>query len=66
MCVCVCLQCWLAFFLGLSAIFVKPGDNAMFITFSVLGGLAMGGYFATPEAMKPDVVDYDEFRTGAR
>lgn len=57
---------WLALFLGLSALFVKPGDNSLFITLSVLGGLAMGGYFATPEAMKPDVVDYDEFRTGAR
>lgn len=57
---------WLALFLGLSALFVKAGDNPMFITFSVLGGLSMGGYFATPEAMKPDVVDYDEFLTGAR
>lgn len=57
---------WLAIFLFLSAWLVQPGDDALFITFSVLGGLAMGGYFATPEAMKPDVVDYDEFRTGAR
>ncbi|KEP67542.1 UNVERIFIED_CONTAM: transporter, major facilitator family protein [Hammondia hammondi] len=57
---------WLALFLGLSALFVKPGENDLFITLSVLGGLAMGGYFATPEAMKPDVVDYDEFKTGAR
>lgn len=59
-------QLWLAFFLSLSGLLVRPGDNVTFICFSVLGGLAMGGYFATPEAMKPDVVDYDEFRTGAR
>ncbi|OEH77090.1 uncharacterized protein LOC34621322 [Cyclospora cayetanensis] len=57
---------WVGCFLGLSALIVKPGDNLLFISFSVLGGLGMGGYFATPEAMKPDVVDYDEFRTGAR
>ncbi|CDJ67636.1 transmembrane domain-containing protein, putative, partial [Eimeria necatrix] len=57
---------WVGFFLGLSALIVKPGDNALFISLSILGGLGMGGYFATPEAMKPDVVDYDEFRTGAR
>ena len=59
-------QMWVGLFLGLSALIVKPGDNLLFISFSVLGGLGMGGYFATPEAMKPDVVDYDEFRTGAR
>ncbi|KAL8450236.1 hypothetical protein Emed_002632 [Eimeria media] len=57
---------WVGLFLGLSALIVRPGDHLLFVSFSVLGGLGMGGYFATPEAMKPDVVDYDEFRTGAR
>ncbi|KAL8432848.1 hypothetical protein Efla_007691 [Eimeria flavescens] len=57
---------WVATFLGVSSLIVQAGDNSLFIVFSVFAGLGMGGYFATPEAMKPDVVDYDEFRTGAR
>lgn len=57
---------WISIFLVLTAILVRKDDVALLMILTGLAGFGMGGYFATPEAMKPDVVDYDEFITGKR
>eukprot|EP00920_Eleutheroschizon_duboscqi_P029342 GHVT01070987.1.p1 GENE.GHVT01070987.1~~GHVT01070987.1.p1 ORF type:complete len:821 (-),score=111.62 GHVT01070987.1:15-2477(-) len=57
---------WISAGMAAVAITIGPGQTVQMVILCTFVGFAMGGYFATPEAMKPDVVDYDEFRTGKR
>lgn len=45
---------------------VKKNDENLFIFFCIVSGLCVGSFFSTPEAMKADIIDYDEFLNGVR
>lgn len=48
------------------AIFLGPGDAALFGVIVAVSALAVGGLMAIPPSMQADVIDYDEWRTGIR
>ncbi|KAF8821123.1 transporter, major facilitator family protein [Cardiosporidium cionae] len=51
----------------ITAIFSKKGSVSFFLIFTLMGqGLGAGGSLISAVAMKPDVIDYEEFRTGIR
>jgi len=53
-------------FMLVSVATVGDGQTALFLALLMCGGLGLGGCFMIPEAMKPDIIDYDEFLSGTR
>ncbi|CRG93059.1 sugar transporter, putative [Plasmodium gallinaceum] len=56
----------LCFSLTTCSFVVKKNEEKLFLFFCIIGGLSVGSFFSTPEAMKADVIDYDEFLNGIR
>ena len=49
-----------------TAIFLGRGDELAFTVIVVLSALGVGGVMALPPSMQADIIDYDEWKTGAR
>jgi GPH family glycoside/pentoside/hexuronide:cation symporter len=48
------------------AIFLGRGDAVLFGVIVLFSALGLGGVMALPPSMQADVIDYDEWKTGAR
>ena len=47
-------------------LFIKQGDITLILVFSFLAGLSVSTAHVMPEALFPDVIDWDELRTDTR
>jgi GPH family glycoside/pentoside/hexuronide:cation symporter len=47
-------------------LFIQPGDINLILVFSFLAGLSVSTAHVMPEALFPDVIDWDELRTDTR
>lgn len=47
-------------------IFIQPGNNTVIVVMSVLIGISVSAAHVLPDAIFPDVIDWDELRTGSR
>ncbi len=47
-------------------LFIKPGDITLIMIFAFLAGLSVSTAHVMPEALFPDVIDWDELRTDTR
>jgi glycoside/pentoside/hexuronide:cation symporter, GPH family len=49
-----------------SIFFLKPGENGKIVLMAFLAGISVSAAHILPDAMFPDVIEWDELRTGRR